>query len=113
MLPESPLFKDEYQTKWTQYDPDLANQLLDGLGLTERDADGIRLLPDGRPLQIVVETAGEETEQTDVLELIRDHWNEDRRLALHQAVAARGLLQPHQCRRDADVGLVGPGERAC
>ena len=74
VLPESSLFKDEYQTKWTQFDPDLANQLLDGLGLTNRGADGIRLMPDGRPLQIVVETAGEETEQSDVLELIRDHW---------------------------------------
>ena len=74
MLPQSPLFKEEFETKWTQYDPDLANQLLDGLGLTERNGAGMRLLPDGRPMQIVVETAGEETEQTDVLELIRDHW---------------------------------------
>ena len=49
--------------------------MLDGIGLTDRNADGIRLLPDGKPLQIVVETAGEETEQTDVLELIRDHWS--------------------------------------
>jgi peptide/nickel transport system substrate-binding protein len=74
VLPDSPLFKEEYQTKWTQYDPDLANQLLDGLGLAKRGADDIRLLPNGQPLQIVVETAGEETEQTDVLELIKDHW---------------------------------------
>jgi peptide/nickel transport system substrate-binding protein len=74
VLPESPLFKEEYQTKWTEYDPELANELLDGLGLTERNADGIRLLPNGQPLQIVVETAGEESEQTDVLELVRDHW---------------------------------------
>ncbi len=74
VLPESPLFKDEYQTKWTQYDPDLANKLLDDLGLTKRGPDGIRLMADGRPLQIVVETAGEETEQSDVLELVRDHW---------------------------------------
>jgi peptide/nickel transport system substrate-binding protein len=76
VLPESPLFRDEYQTKWAEYDPDLANELLDGLGLTERNSDGIRLLPDGRPLQIVVETSGEETEQTDVLELVADHWKQ-------------------------------------
>jgi peptide/nickel transport system substrate-binding protein len=75
VLPESELFKDEYQTTWTQYDPDLANQLLDGIGLTNRNSDGIRLMSDGRPLQIVVETAGEEVEQTDVLELVRDHWH--------------------------------------
>jgi len=74
VLPDSPLFEDEYQTKWAEYDPDAANELLDGLGLTEKNSDGIRMLPDGRPLQIVVETAGEETEQTDVLELVADHW---------------------------------------
>ncbi len=74
VLPKSPLFEDEYQTKWAEYDPDKANELLDGLGLTERNSDGIRILPDGRPLQIVVETAGEESEQTDVLELVADHW---------------------------------------
>ncbi len=31
----------------TEYDPDKANQLLDGLGLTARDADGFRLRTDG------------------------------------------------------------------
>lgn len=74
VLPGSPLFKPEFQSKWTQYDPDLANSLLDKLGLTERDHAETRLLPDGRPMQIVVETAGEDTEQTDVLELVRDDW---------------------------------------
>ena len=39
-----------------------------------RDDDGLRLLPDGRPAQIVVETAGESTLETDVLELVTDHW---------------------------------------
>jgi peptide/nickel transport system substrate-binding protein len=76
VLADSPLFKEEYLTQWTEYDPELANELLDGLGLTERNAQGVRLLPNGQPLQIVVETAGEETEQTDVLELIRDHWQD-------------------------------------
>ena len=71
----------------------------------------MRLLPDGRPLQIVVETAGEETEQTDVLELIRDDWRKIGIGAVHQADAARGLLQPHQGRLDADGGLDGAGER--
>jgi peptide/nickel transport system substrate-binding protein len=74
VLKESPLYRDEYRMKWAQYDPDQANRLLDGLGLTQRDGDGIRLLPDGRKLQMVVETAGEDSEQSDVLELIRDDW---------------------------------------
>ena len=67
--------RKDYQTRWAQYDKKAANKLLDELGL-KRGADGLRLLPDGRPLEIIVETAGESTEQTDVLELIRDTWRE-------------------------------------
>lgn len=74
VLPESPLFKPEYASAWAQYDPDLANQLLDEAGLTERDLSGRRYLPDGRLAGIVVETAGESTLETDVLQLIVDHF---------------------------------------
>lgn len=76
MLPESPLYEEKLQSMWCRYDPKLANALLDEIGLTERDSRGIRLMPDGRPLEIIVETAGEGTEQSDVLELIRDTWAE-------------------------------------
>ena len=74
VLPESPLFKPEYQHAWIAHDPDQANALLDEAGLKERDDDGIRFLPDGRRAQIIVETSGESTLETDVLELITDHW---------------------------------------
>lgn len=66
----SPLYDPSLPKTWAQFDPALANQLLDGLGLTERDGEGMRLLPDGRPMMLVIETAGEDTEQVDVLELI-------------------------------------------
>lgn len=72
--PDSPLFKPEYLKAWTEFDLKKANALLDDIGLTERDGDGLRLLPDGRPLEIIVETAGESTEQVDVLELIASTW---------------------------------------
>jgi peptide/nickel transport system substrate-binding protein len=74
VLPASPLYKPEYRSAWARYDPDAANALLDEIGLTERNERGTRLLPDGRPLAIIVETAGESTEQTDMLELVHDHW---------------------------------------
>ena len=74
VLEEDVLYKPEYQTAWIEYDLKHANQLLDELGLTERDDRGVRLLPDGRPLEILIQTAGESTEQTDVLELISDSW---------------------------------------
>ncbi len=74
IMDRSELFKPEYATKWAQYDPKLANKLLDEVGLNKRGSDGIRLLPDGRPATIVVEHASEETEDTDALQLIGEMW---------------------------------------
>jgi peptide/nickel transport system substrate-binding protein len=74
MLPKSPLFRAEYGKAWSKYDIKQANSLLDAAGLDQRNDDGIRLLPDGRPFQIIVDTAGESTEESDVLELIKKYW---------------------------------------
>ncbi len=74
IMPRSELFKQEYADKWAQYDPKLANKLLDEIGLTKKDSQGFRLLPDGRPATIVVEHASEETEDNDALALIADNW---------------------------------------
>jgi len=49
-----------------------ASIALEELGLDQFNNDDVRLLPDGRPLEIVVEAPGDSTEQVDVLELIRD-----------------------------------------
>ena len=73
VLPQSPLFRAEYRA-YSNYDLDQANKLLDELGLTKRDSEGMRLLPDGRPAAVIVEDSGESTEKSDVLELIRDSW---------------------------------------
>ncbi|NIA67754.1 ABC transporter substrate-binding protein [Pelagibius litoralis] len=74
VLPDSPLYKEEYRAAWADFDIKKANALLDEVGLTERNDSGIRLLPDGRPAEIIIETAGENTEEVDVLELISDSW---------------------------------------
>ncbi len=74
VLPQSPLFKEEYKNAWVAFDPEQANSLLDEVGLGARDEDGIRLLPDGSRAEITIESAGDSTEETDVLELIADHW---------------------------------------
>jgi peptide/nickel transport system substrate-binding protein len=58
-MPVSKYYKPEYAQAWAQYDPELANQLLDELGLDRRDSNGIRLRPDGQPLKYNIEHAGE------------------------------------------------------
>jgi peptide/nickel transport system substrate-binding protein len=74
VLPGTPLYRDDYRTRWAKYDPKAANRLLDEVGLTKRDSEGFRLLPDGRRCEIIVETAGEDADQVDVLELVRKTW---------------------------------------
>ena len=44
-----------WRTEWSQYDPAMANKLLDECGLTARGSSGYRLLPDGTPLPIVID----------------------------------------------------------
>lgn len=74
VIPRSTLFKPEYATRWAGYDPTAADKLLDEIGLTRRDTNGIRLLPDGRAALIVVESQSEMTEDADTLQLIADSW---------------------------------------
>lgn len=76
VMEESPLSQPQDRTLWATHDPDQANALLDAAGLEARDGQGRRLGPDGRPLQIVAETAGEQPEQVDALELIQSDWAE-------------------------------------
>jgi len=74
VLPESPLYRPEYRNAWADYDITESNRLLDQVGLKRDGDDGLRQLPDGRPLDLVVENSGESGEKSDVLELIRDSW---------------------------------------
>lgn len=92
VLPESPLFKPEYARAWSTHEPAHANRLLDILGLDKRDDSGIRLLPDGRPANITVESSGESTLETDVLELIRDHFR-DIGIALFVRTSQRDIFR--------------------
>lgn len=74
VLKSSPLYKDYYLTRWSEHDPDQANRLLDAAGLTARNDGGLRLLPDGRPMEIILETAGESTQDIDILQLVEEAW---------------------------------------
>ncbi|MEO1650330.1 MAG: ABC transporter substrate-binding protein, partial [Pseudomonadota bacterium] len=74
VLPDSPLYKKEYAEAYVAFNLKRANELLDAVGLDKRGPDGMRLLPDGRRAEIILEAAGESTEQADVLSLVRDTW---------------------------------------
>lgn len=76
VLPESPLFRPDYATAWAIHDPEQANHLLDQAGLSKVKLDGYRRLPNGEKAGILVETTGESTVETDVMELVADHFRQ-------------------------------------
>jgi len=60
---------------WTQYDPALANKMLDEIGLTARDAEGYRLGLDGKQLRpVIYANIGWPTETGDVMNLVAGNW---------------------------------------
>jgi peptide/nickel transport system substrate-binding protein len=67
---------EEPRMAYARFDLRQANRLLDEMGLIARDNRGFRLRPDGLRLDLIVETSGDETEHTDVLELVKDAWAE-------------------------------------
>jgi peptide/nickel transport system substrate-binding protein len=75
-IPSLGYFKPEWETAWSQYDPDLANQLLDEAGLTARDRDGIRLRSDGEPLEVTILYAEYKQTVTATLELVQEYWED-------------------------------------
>ncbi len=71
--PESPFFDDSFAKQYTEYDPDLANEMLDAAGYSERDGNGFRLGPDGNRIAFTVDVRTTNGEQIDVLELVQQH----------------------------------------
>jgi peptide/nickel transport system substrate-binding protein len=74
-LPQSPFYDASAAEAWSAYDVAAANDLLDEMGLTEREG-WVRRLPDGRPMEIIAETAGERQSEIDALELIAEMWRD-------------------------------------
>jgi peptide/nickel transport system substrate-binding protein len=75
-LAQSPFFDEKNLRAWSAHDLSAANALLDEMGLTDRTPSGLRKLPDGRPMEFVVETAGERQEVGNALAIITDTWRD-------------------------------------
>jgi peptide/nickel transport system substrate-binding protein len=57
-MPSSKYYKESYSAAWASFNKDAANKLLDGMGLTQKNAQGIRLRKDGKPLSYIIEQGG-------------------------------------------------------
>ncbi len=102
----SPEYDPEFETRWAEFDPERANQLLDDLGL-ERGPDGIRLRPDGQPLSFTIlhrELTG--TPGADAMDLVTGYW-QDIGLDVSQEVVERSLYETRVQNGEVDVGHWG------
>jgi peptide/nickel transport system substrate-binding protein len=104
-LPESPLYNETLATQYTEFDPDLANQMLDEI-LPEKDGEGMRLRPDGESLGIVAEVASNQQARIDALELIKNYWAN---VGVRMTIKAedRSLLYERKDANDCDMAVWG------
>jgi peptide/nickel transport system substrate-binding protein len=73
LIPGSPFYEDAQESLYAQYDQAKSNALLDEVGL-KKGADGFRTLPNGKPLELTIETYQTGGPEFDSMELIRKDW---------------------------------------
>ncbi len=106
-----PWYSDDFWNDYVQtYDPDRANQMLDGIGLTERDSDGYRLLPSGNRLTINIETSTGIPMYAQFGELLTSEWKAigvDVTLTLLDPTAHRDVNESNE--NEATIWNLGRG----
>ncbi|MFN2111258.1 MAG: ABC transporter substrate-binding protein, partial [Anaerolineae bacterium] len=109
-LSTSPFYSEAQAKNRLDYDVDLANSLLDEMGLTEKDADGYRLRPDGERLTINYEYAPIFGAWGDIGELLTAQW---KLLGIELTVTQeeRTLFYERKAANEHDMGVwTGNGE---
>jgi len=102
------------------YDPQAANQLLDAIGMANRDAEGYRLTPGGKPFTLLIEHCAYLTDWTPAGELVTAHLKEIgiraqvnvTAIGLHFERWATNEIMARLWLSEASVGPVWVGELA-
>ena len=81
---------DEWAFKYTEHDIAQANEILDGLGLTNRDDEGMRTLPDGSRLDIEIQVIPAFANWPDIGQIVVQNWA-DVGVRAHVEVRERAL----------------------
>lgn len=75
-LPNVSFYDDEWSDYMIEYDVDRANELLDDMGL-EWDADHeLRLRPDGKPMNILLEGGHGSASEATIAEIVKNMWED-------------------------------------
>jgi peptide/nickel transport system substrate-binding protein len=72
-LADTPFYNEQLATQYIEYDVDKANEYLDKV-LPDKDANGMRLGPDGEPFTFVIEVSNSLEDQVDAATMIATYW---------------------------------------
>jgi peptide/nickel transport system substrate-binding protein len=105
-MPQNP-GEEEWRTKWSTFDPDQANELLDSAGLTERDAQGYRLRRDnGERLRIrAYAVGGAFVDWPAVGEMVAFQLSENVGIALDVQEVERGLWSDRVAANEHEMSI--------
>jgi peptide/nickel transport system substrate-binding protein len=73
--PGTALYDERMAKQYTQYDPALANKMLDK-AYAKRDSGGFRLGPDGKRISFAIDVSVTRKFQIDALELVKKYWED-------------------------------------
>lgn len=104
-IPSTSYYEDWMGEYYAQYDVNLANQLLDAIGLDKKNADGFRLGPDGKVFTILIETGPWEV-YPKIAEMIAGYWSAVGIKATAKTISA-GLAGEKIRANDFDAQLQG------
>ncbi len=104
ILPADPYGIPELDDDYTEYDPKRANQLLDEMGLDERDADGFRIGPDDKRLTFILGIApGIGSREPAVFEIITEYWRNQLGLYVRTRLEDGGIWRNRQIQNEQDA----------
>jgi peptide/nickel transport system substrate-binding protein len=98
-------YNAQLATQYTEFDVAKANEFLDKV-LPDKNADGIRLRPDGKPLSFVIEVANANTDQVDTANMVAKYWKAVGVLAEAKS-EDRALMYTRKDNNDLDAMIWG------
>lgn len=104
VIPDSKYYEEEFARAYAQYDPEMANRLLDEMGLDKRDKEGYRLRLDGKRLSLLVEYYEGEIPKGPPSELVKEYW-EAIGIDVALKLVDQMLLQEHYSSNEIEIGV--------
>jgi len=109
-LEDSPYYDEEWANNYIDFNVDEANAKLDAMGMTQYDADGWRMTPDGQSFDLTVLSPSYDVQWTEVAEMVASQWRENLKLNINVTMVDPSLWGQRVNANDFDItDLTGSG----